>query len=151
MTGNLHGVYKIIQPKSQLEWEKYYQLRYDVLRKPWNQKWSSTRDEWEDISIHFLVLDETERAVGTGRLQLNSDREGQIRSMAVHEKFQRKGIGNLLIHKLEEEALLRGLKSIILDAREPALTFYLKNNYVVIEDSYLLFGVIRHFRMKKEL
>jgi hypothetical protein len=56
-----------------------------------------------------------------------------------------------VIQKIEEEARARKLKYIILDAREPALNFYLKNNYEVIADSYLLFGVIKHFKMKKEL
>ncbi len=151
MIDSLPTGYKIILPDSPSEWEAYYQLRYEVLRKPWNQELSSTRDEWEDKSVHFLVLDDTGQAVGTGRLQLNSEREGQIRSMAVHENFRGKGIGNFLIQKLEEESTKRGLKSIVLDAREEALNFYLRNNYVLIEDSYLLFGVIKHFKMKKNL
>lgn len=143
--------FNIIEPNSKSEWDDYYRIRYEVLRKPWNQNKQSTRDEFEDKSIHLLVLDENNKAIATGRLQLNSESEGQIRSMAVLKEYQNKGIGKALIDKLEDYARKRGLKTMLLDAREPALNFYVQNNYIVIEDSYLLFGVIKHFRMKKEL
>lgn len=143
--------FNIIEPNSKSEWDDYYRIRYEVLRKPWNQNKQSTRDEFEDKSIHLLVLDENNKAIATGRLQLNSESEGQIRSMAVLKEYQNKGIGKALIDKLEDNARKRGLKTMLLDAREPALNFYVQNNYIVIEDSYLLFGVIKHFRMKKEL
>lgn len=143
--------WKIIQPKSPEDLAKYLQLRFEVLRKPWGQDIKSTLDELENISVHFLLLNDQNNAIASGRLQLNSDSEGQIRSMAVDEKFRGKGIGHYMIYYLELEAKARGMTSIILDAREPALNFYLKNNYKVIEDSYLLFGIIKHFKMQKDL
>lgn len=151
MSSKLPEGLQIINPESVEEWEAYYQLRFDVLRSAWTSDRQSTRDERENKSVHFLVLDQRKLAIATGRLQLNTEEEGQIRSMAVHEKFQNQGIGHFVIQKIEEEARARKLKYIILDAREPALNFYLKNNYEVIADSYLLFGVIKHFKMKKEL
>lgn len=142
--------WKIIQPKSSEEWELYYGLRYEILRKPWNQDKKTTKDEWENKSVHFLLLNEANEAVATGRLQLNTPTLGQIRSMAVHHDHQGKGIGSFMINTLEKEALQRGMKTLELDAREPALPFYLKNNYSVVADSYLLFGIIKHFKMKKD-
>jgi predicted GNAT family N-acyltransferase len=142
---------RIIIPETEEELVKYYDLRYEVLRKPWDQPRSATRDEWEDRSIHFLVLDPDEEAVATGRLQINSKEEGQIRSMAVKEAFRSRGIGRILIEKIEETARERKLTSIILDAREGAVNFYLRNCYEVLSESYLLFGKIRHFRMRKNL
>ena len=75
--------YKIIEPETEVELEKYFNLRYEILRKPWNQPVSSTKDEWEGQSIHVLMLDEKNEAVACGRLQLNPNEEGQIRSLAV--------------------------------------------------------------------
>ena len=143
--------WKIIQPSTNAEWEAYIRLRYEVLRKPWNQDINTTKDELEDKSVHFLILNELDESVATGRLQVNSETEAQIRSMAVHEKYRGRDIGNYLIQHLEKEAIIRGIKRIVLDAREPALNFYLKNNYKVVADSYLLFGIIKHFSMLKEL
>ena len=143
--------WKIIQPANSTELELYYGLRYEVLRKPWSQDKQSTMDEWENMSVHFLLLNESMKAIATGRLQLNSPVLGQIRSMAVHPDYQKMGIGNFMINILEKEAVKRGIKTMELDAREPALPFYLKNNYSVVADSYLLFGIIKHFKMKKDL
>jgi len=143
--------FKIIKPGTADEWKSYYDIRFEVLRKPWNQQQQSTRDEWEDHSIHFLVINENAEGIATGRLQLNSETEGQIRSMAVLEQYRNKNIGHLVIKEIEAEAKSRGLNTITLDAREPALNFYLKNDYIVVGDSYLLFGVIKHFSMKKIL
>jgi predicted GNAT family N-acyltransferase len=142
---------KIIEPESPEELSKYFNLRFEILRKPWNQPYSSTRDEWEDQSIHVLMLDENNDAVACGRLQINSKSEGQIRSMAVRTDLQGKGLGKKIIQYIEQRALDLKLKNIILDARINAVKFYEGRGYHVIGESYLLFGIIPHFKMEKEI
>ena len=140
---------KIIEPGSTDELKKYFDLRYEILRKPWNQPYSSTKDEWEDQSIHILMLDENEDAIACGRLQINSKTEGQIRSMAVRTDLQGKGLGKKIIEYIEQKAKELKLKTIILDARINAVKFYESCGYVVVGESYLLFGIIPHFKMEK--
>jgi predicted GNAT family N-acyltransferase len=140
---------KIIEPKTGQELKKYYDLRYEILRKPWNQSYASTFDEWEKNSVHLLMIDDRGEAIAAGRLQINSAEEGQVRSMAVKESEQGKGLGTEILHRLEEEAGTRNMKQIVLDAREGAVEFYRKNGYAVVGDSYILFGTIVHYRMKK--
>jgi predicted GNAT family N-acyltransferase len=142
---------KIIEPKTEREVEQYYNLRYEILRKPWNQPRQSTKDEWEDQSIHILMLDDNDNAIACGRLQLNSKEEGQIRSMAVQTEMQGRGLGKRIIEWIEEKAQERQMKRIILDARENAVKFYESCGYKVIGDSYLLFGIIKHYKMEKHL
>jgi predicted GNAT family N-acyltransferase len=142
---------KIIEPKTEKEIKQYYNLRYEILRKPWNQPHQSTKDEWEDESIHVLMLDDNEEAVACGRLQLNSKEEGQIRSMAVTPDMQGKGMGKQIIKWIEDKAHELQLKHILLDARENAVKFYESCGYKVIGDSYLLFGIIKHYKMEKHL
>ena len=142
---------EIIEPKTPDELEKYFSLRFEILRKPWNQPESSTKDEWEDQSIHVLMLDENGDAIACGRLQLNSPEEGQIRSMAVRTDLQGKGLGKKIIAYIEGKAAELKLKTIILDARENAVKFYEGCGYAVLGKSYLLFGVIPHFKMAKTL
>ncbi len=143
--------YKIIEPSTDEQWEQYYTIRYEVLRKPWNQPVSSTKDETEDQSNHFLVADENENYVAAGRLQFNSTVEAQIRSMAVTKENQGKKIGSLLLNFLEEKAREKRIEKIILDARENAIEFYKANGYEIYEKSYLLFDTIQHFKMSKLL
>src|SRR5262245_31697240 len=84
---------KIIEPKTEQELKMYYDLRYEILRKPWKQTYASTFDEWEKNSVHGLMLNDRGEAIAAGRLQINSDEEGQVRSMAVKEGEQNKGLG----------------------------------------------------------
>ncbi|MBP6334568.1 MAG: GNAT family N-acetyltransferase [Bacteroidia bacterium] len=142
---------RIIQPKTDEELNAYYNLRYEVLVKPWNQPPARARDEWENNSVHFLMLNNSNEAIATGRLQLNSEVEGQIRSMAVSPAYQGNGLGRLIIKEIEKEANERKLKYIVLEARENALNFYLNCGYLAIADSFLLFDVIKHTRMRKDL
>ena len=143
--------FKIIEPKTDSEYNEYYRIRYEILRKPWNQPEKSTKDETELTSVHLLAKDETGKAVATGRMQFNSEEEAQIRSMAVIDEYQGNGIGSLLIDHLEKIALEKKIKRITLDSRENAVQFYIRNGYKVIEPSYLLFGLIKHFKMQKDL
>jgi predicted GNAT family N-acyltransferase len=143
--------HRIIIPSTKEEIKKYYDLRFEVLRKAWNQPEESVRDEWEDISLHVLMVNEIDEAVGTGRLQFNSSTEGQIRSMAVKENYRGHGIGTAILHFLEEQAREKKLETIILDARDKAVHFYQKNGYVSAGPSYTLFGEIPHVKMFKQL
>src|SRR5947209_4779340 len=137
--------YILLEPSSEAELEAYYNLRYVILRKPWNQPKISTKDEWENNSIHVLMLDEKKQAVAVGRLQLNNDEEGQLRSMAVRTDHQGKGFGSQIISYIERIAKEKKLKYIVLDARENAVRFYEKHGYKIVVNSYLLFGIIRHY------
>ena len=143
---------KIIEPNSSAEFEQYYNLRYEVLRKPWLQPKGSEKDDGEKSSIHRMIIDESNgKAVAVGRLQFNTSEEAQIRYMAVSDNYQLKGYGNIIVKTLEDIALNKGIRNIILQARENALKFYWKNGYEIIEKSYLLFDEIQHWLMVKKI
>lgn len=143
--------YKITEPTSGTDLQKYYDFRFEVLRKPWDQPKASTQDEWENISVHVLMTNEKGEAIASGRLQLNNEDEGQIRSMAVRADMQGKGLGSQIIKYIEQKAKEKKLKQLILDSRINAVKFYEKHGYEVVGDSYLLFGIIKHFKMTKNL
>lgn len=143
--------FSFVEPITPEDWNLYLQLRWEVLRKPWDQPFSSTTDDQENISFHLLVKDGIGHPAATGRLQFNNTEQGQIRSMAVREDLRSMGLGSVVLGELEKVAKLRGLKEIILDARKEAVAFYEKNGYRTEGDSYILFGVIPHFRMIKKI
>jgi N-acetylglutamate synthase-like GNAT family acetyltransferase len=142
---------EIRAPKNPEEWNKYYELRWEVLRKPWNQPLGSEKDNSEYTSIHFMAINENNEILGVCRLQKNSDTEGQIRFMAVSENAQGKGIGKLLINAAENKAKEIGLNTIILQARNNALGFYKSCHYQIQEKTFLLFNSIQHYLMIKKL
>ncbi len=143
--------YQIKQPESEAEFKRYYHLRWQLLRAPWQQPEGSESDDIEDRCFHIMVIDDADEIIGIARLQFNSINEAQIRYMAVSPSYERQGIGRALIHALEQRAKKSSHKKIILDAREPAVDFYKKQCYQIIEKSYLLFDEIQHFRMSKTL
>ena len=143
---------QIIEPKSPTEFDKYYNLRYEVLRKPWNQPLGSERDEGDDTSLHRMILDEPNgKTIAVGRLQFNSNKQAQIRYMAVADGYQGKGYGRKIVGALEDIAREKGIRTIILQSRENAVKFYERNGYEIIEKSYLLFDKIQHWLMVKKI
>ena len=138
----------IKSPKTKEEFFKYYDLRWRILRAPWNQPKGSEQDELEGQSIHVMVV-ENDEVIGIGRAHFNSDEVAQLRYMAVNEDWQGKGIGKFILDELEKRVIKKGVKRIILHARDNAVKFYEKHGYNVVKESHTLFGVITHFLMEK--
>ena len=138
------------EPLTEEELQQYYDLRYRVLRKPWNGEKQSGRGEGEDSAIHLSAWDGS-KIVGAGRLNFLSPEEVQIKGMAVEGDFAGRGVGSLMLRGLEERAARSGARRVLLHARETALEFYRKNGYEMGDQSYTLFGVIAHWEMRKEL
>lgn len=132
------------------ELEKIFQLRYEILRKPWNQPFSSAIDELDKISTNVLV-EENGFCVACGRLDIIDANTAQIRYMAVHPNYRGKKLGQQVLLYLEKIATDKNIKKIILHARENAVPFYLKNNYTLVEKSHILFNSIQHYLMEKNL
>jgi ribosomal protein S18 acetylase RimI-like enzyme len=140
----------IRSPETKDEFARYYDLRWRILRAPWNQPKGSEQDELEGQAIHIIAID-GDKIVGCGRAHFNTEDEAQIRYMAVENEWQGKEIGKLILDELERRVLEKGAKKIVLHARENVVRFYEKNGYNIVRESHTLFGEIKHFLMKKEL
>lgn len=126
-------------------------LRYEVLRKPWQQAYDTSTDGAEENSFNAFLEDETGTVLSCGRLQKNTETLGQIRYMAVKEGQRGKGLGQLILEALEQKAREIGLAEIELQARENAVEFYKRNGYELVEKSFILWGIIPHYLMRKKL
>jgi N-acetylglutamate synthase-like GNAT family acetyltransferase len=146
MTKNI--VYR--SPVSESDFVKYYDLRWRILRKPWDQPKGSERVDTEEKSFHIMAeLDG--KVIGVGCIHELEDGVGRIRFMGVEDEFQNHGIGKKIVRLLEDYALEQGWTKIWLYAREIAWNFYINLEYKIIGDGELLFGVIKHKIMEKEL
>ncbi|TGE27306.1 GNAT family N-acetyltransferase [Hymenobacter metallicola] len=140
-------------PHSPADFAAYYQLRYEVLRQPWNQPLGSERadDDAAPSTVHALFTAEDGAVAGVARLHPCGPGQAQVRYMAVHPDYQGQGIGAALLQYLEEAARRQGLAECILHAREAAVPFYTRQGYQLVAPSHTLFGSIPHFLMRKEL
>ena len=141
----------LCSPSTTDELTQYYQLRWQILRKPWGQQQGSERDEYEKQAIHKMVINEEGEVLAVGRLEKTNTYKGQIRFMAVSDKAQGQGLGQQVLNALEQKASQLGLKEITLNAREDAIGFYQKLGYKKEKFSHTLFDEIKHYTMIKPL
>ncbi len=143
-------MYQVQISNNQNSLNQIIDLRYAVLRQPWDKPKDTATDDLELSSINAYI-EQAGEVIACGRLQDNDNGLGQIRYMAVHPNYQGKGLGKLIVAKLEEEAKAIGLTTIELQARENALEFYKSQGYMVKETSFKLWDIIQHYLMTKEL
>lgn len=140
----------IKSPQTPEEFERYRDLRWRILRAPWNQPRGTELDDLESVAFPIMVCEVDGIPIGVGRVHFNSETEAQIRSMAVEEDWRGKGVGSIVLKELEKIAFRKGAKKMILHARENAVKFYENNGYKVVKESHTLFGEIKHYLMEKE-
>ena len=143
-------MYHLRVPQTEEELERYYQFRWEMLRKPLHQPKGSERDAWDAMAHHQMVVDEQGNLVAVGRLYINADNEASIRFMAVHPDVQDKGLGTLMAMTLESVARQEGVKRVTCSAREDAVEFFAKLGFVNQgEITTPTTTPIRHFLMIK--
>ncbi len=142
---------EIRSPETDTEFEAYYDLRWRVLRQPWGQSPGSERDELDDDATHVAGYDEVKGLVCVGRLHAVETGVGQVRYMAVEESLRGRGLGQAVLNELERLAKRQGMSVIVLDAREAAVGFYRRNGYEAVDEGHVLFGEVRHSKMRKRL
>ena len=136
-------------PQNTQEWLAYYDLRWRILRAPWQQPRGSEKDDNESNAYHIMAIDRRNKVLGVGRIHQLDSKTAQIRYMAIDERYRDQGIGSKILANLEQQAFQWGSKNIVLNARSPAINFYQHNGYCKITQGELLFGEIAHSRMEK--
>lgn len=81
-----------------------------------------------NVEVMFVAEVENQ-IVGFGSIV---PKNGELRSVYVGPQFGGLGIGKQLLAKLEEEARLRGLRKLVMDASLSAESFYRSQGYVEI-------------------
>ena len=138
-------------PETAAEWEDYFDLRWRVLRAPWDQPRGSEKDGRENTSQHLMIVGPDSRSLAVGRLHFNTPAEAQVRFMAVDPQFQGRGLGSLILREFERRAQAAGATSIVLNARDDAQRFYRKHGFVLVGSAETIFAAVKHVRMRKDL
>ena len=138
-------------PQTPAEWEDYFDLRWRVLRAPWDQPRGSEKDDREADSQHLMIVGPDSRALAVGRLHFNSPTEAQVRFMAVDPQSRGRDLGSRILREFEDRARAAGATSIVLNARNDARRFYEKHGFSVIGPAPTIFSAVKHVRMRKNL
>lgn len=139
---------QVTSPQTEKDWEDYYDLRWRILRAPWNQPKDSERVEDDKDAFHAMIRFNN-MVIACGRIHFIDSQTAQVRFMAVEHEFQNMGLGAKVLQYLEAYAARHKIKKIILQAREEAIPFYVRNGYLIVKKTDLLFGTIQHYLMEK--
>jgi ribosomal protein S18 acetylase RimI-like enzyme len=129
----------------------YYQalaVRDEILRQPLNLQFDSAQLAAENLDIH-IIAKVGSKVVGTMIMTIVND-NAKMRQVAVLSEFQSKGIGKKMVQSFEQLSKNKGLKSIVLHARETAISFYKNLGYYVEGERFEEVG-IPHWKMSKLL
>ena len=138
-------------PRTPDEWENYFDLRWRVLRAPWDQPRGSEKDDRESDGEHLMIVGPDSSALAVGRLHFNTPAEAQVRFMAVDPQARGGGLGSLVLRECDRRARAAGATSIVLNARDDVQEFYVRHGFVVIGPAETLFSAVKHVRMRKDL
>ena len=127
--------YSANYPKEAIKYFKQYHCEENILK--------GAAKSWT------IVLENNTRVIGTGTILNN-----HIMRVFVNPKFQKRGLGKLIMNKLEDKAISSGARKVNLDASLPSKTFYdslgyktCKKTYVKLENSKKL----HYYKMDKVL
>jgi thioesterase domain-containing protein len=143
-------MFQVTTPQSSQDWQDYYQLRWQVLRAPWQQPRGSEQDEFEQEAEHRFIRNEQGQVLGVARLHWNTASQAQVRYMAVEKSHRGHHLGSRLLHELELLAWHENASELVLYARDRAVDFYKKHGYDVVEKAHLMYGDIQHWKMVKQ-
>jgi len=106
-------------------------------------------DEFDMQSLHCIVSDNNGKPAATARL-FNKETEAQIGRMAVLKPYRRNGLGRLMLNTLLEQAIIKSVKHISINAQTVAIPFYLRFGFKVVGDEFDDAG-IPHYKMILQL
>jgi predicted GNAT family N-acyltransferase len=137
--------FKIIKYAS-FEYEAAIKLREGILRKPLGLVFLPEEIEAEKEHIQIAGF-QGEELISTAVL-VPEFKDYKMQRVVVKQGLQGSGVGSKMMKFCEEYARNQGAHSIYCHARDSAVNFYLKNNWVA-EGDYFNEDTIPHLKMRK--
>ena len=125
------------------------QLRTEVLRTPLGLTFSKG-DLMEEYNDHYLVtLDHNNALLACLVMSPIDQNKVKMRQVAVQKQFQGKGVGTTLVLFSERWSKEQGFDEIVLHAREIAVPFYTRLNYLIKGEMFKEVGIPHYFMHKR--
>ncbi|WP_019240544.1 MULTISPECIES: GNAT family N-acetyltransferase [Bacillus] len=138
---------EIVKNKQQLE--EAFSIRTKVFIEEQKVDVEEEIDQFEESSTHFLLYNEHQLAIGTGRFRV-VDGVGKVERICVLPDVRKSGAGKIIMQAIEDYAMKQELPKLKLNAQIHAIGFYEKLGYNVVSDEFLDAG-IPHKTMTKTL
>ena len=132
------------------DYDQECRLRNDVLRLPIGLDLFAEDLSAEQRQHHFGLFDSSGEIFACVIASSLSPTKAKIRQMAVHPAHQRKGLGQQLMRRVEQQLRADGIQHVSLHARVEAVPFYRGLGYSVIGEEFVEVG-IPHLAMEKVL
>ena len=122
--------------------EETYALRTAVLRADTPTSDPKYAEDSKPGTVHLGIFDQNKNLIATSTWVINpwlhdpSAAAIQLRGMAVATSHQKSGLGKLLLDAGIVHAKAHDAKFVWAKARDSALDFYLRNNFVSVGDSF---------------
>lgn len=133
-----------------------HNVRHPILRSGKPIESCIFSDDNLDTTIH-LGLYMNKKLIGVSSFikkkshLISGEHHYQLRGMAILNKFQGKGLGNIILNYGETLLKKKNIKTIWCNAREVALNFYKKNDYQIIGEPFHIEDIGKHYTMYKLL
>lgn len=144
-------MYKIDTPVSEQDFAEYFELRWKMLRQPWNYPLGSEKDEYEQVSQHRMIRNHQGIIVAVGRIHMNSSEEAQVRHIAVDKDYQGKGLAKLVLSALEAVAREEGAIRIVTNSRQISIPFFESSGFEIEREAPNELGKLKRQQMVKKL
>ena len=128
------------------EYKKCASLREEILRKPLGLAFTCEELEKEKAHIHIGGYIEDELCATA--MLVPQEQRVKMQRVAVRKDLQGKGIASAMMKFCEAYASEKGFKEIYCHARETAIPFYKKNQYLP-EGEPFIETTIPHLKMRK--
>ena len=122
--------------------EETYALRTAVLRADTPTSDPKYAEDSKLGTVHLGVFDQDKVLIATSTWVINPWQDDpsaiaiQLRGMAVATKYQKLGLGKILLDAGLTHAKTHNAKYVWAKARDSALDFYLRNNFVSVGDGF---------------
>ncbi len=122
--------------------EETYALRTTVLRANTPTNDPKYAEDLKQGTVHLGIFDENKTLIATSTWVINpwqhdsSATAIQLRGMAVATSHQKSGLGKLLLAAGISHTKQHDAKYVWAKARDSALNFYLRNNFVAVGDGF---------------
>ncbi|UWU30787.1 GNAT family N-acetyltransferase [Rhizobium sp. WSM1274] len=127
---------EVVRVSADAHWDAYHAIRRQVLFEDRGLTGYDEHhpDDHRDGHFPFLLL-QGNLPVGAARLDLKANSKGVVRTVAIKAAFQRKGLGRVLMKRLEAFAAQHGVIGLEVNAAPDAVTFYEKLGWTMINGS----------------
>lgn len=154
------GEIEVREPANDQEWEDYYRVRYERLRKPLGLAPGSERDHpAEPSSMHAAAIADG-RVVGSVCWAIGMRQDAasgqrsvyvRLRQIAVDTAYERRGVGAALERIVERKAREVRAAELVANARLENVEFFRRQGWVEVGEGVTLYDQVESVAMAKAL